>query len=200
MTVYSKIHQGLQRRGDTALDSSILVEQTGPMIITVRAGDWITEKGETYTLPVDMDHTVPSNPNYDTLNVLEFTNPSAPTTELLSWKPGAGDTPPDPTYERIIFPPLIGSGWLVVPAGASSLPDFRARTTIDNVGIKTTAEGSIIFFGRGQESGREFEFDEIEHFARGRGKAGTIFYHPADGSVSRGKKGDRDAVKIKDVG
>jgi len=84
MAILSKIHQGLQRPGRTRLDSSILVEQTGPMEITVRAGDWVAENGDVFTLLSDQVHAIPSDPDYDTFIVIELTNPSSPTTELLT--------------------------------------------------------------------------------------------------------------------
>lgn len=196
MTIKSAIRKGLQRKGNTEIDSSILVEQTGDMEITIRSGSFVGVDGTEYILGADEVVSLTSNPSEDKKVWIGLTNPSNPGIEVLEKLVGIGETP---EQSNELIQTLVGWGWLVIPAGATTLPDFYTYTFIGNVGVRRKADGTPLFYGHGHESGKEFEFDEIPHFAQRRGGAAGMFYHPSDGSVTKGAKGDHDAVRIKDV-
>jgi len=205
MGAKSTIRRGLQRRGNTQIDSSILVEQTGDMEIMVRSGFFQDVGGNKFTLESDEVISLTSDGTYDKEVYIALTNPSNPGIEILTHLVGSRNDYPDlsPDEEWLTnFEPiqvLVGWKWLVIPAGATILPDFYTYSFIGNVGVRRKPDGTPTFYGHGQESGEEFEFDEIPHFAQSRGAAAGMFYHPSDGSVTKGAKGDPDAVRIKDV-
>lgn len=196
--IRSKIHRGLQRRGNTKVDSDILLDQTGDMQLTVRAGTFVDAEGKEYTINSDTVYDLSSDPNYDKEVFIGLRNPSNPTVYKLEAAPpeNESDRPDDHIHL------LVGWKWLVIPAGASALPDFHTFTFIDNVGVREKPTGETVFFGRGEESGNEHEFTEIEHYAQRKGQGGVFFACPECGAVTRGKPckecGSKDTVKVKD--
>jgi len=202
LTVKSKIFKGLQRRGKTHIDSTIKIEKTGPMEITVRAGTFTDVNGETFTLTSDKVITLTDGTdNYVAL----IYNPDTGVVDI--WH----TTEPEPTLPSgfKLIQPLIRWGWFVIPTGTTDIANIPlyCMTWIDNVGIIYKLERDprfrivkrIKFCGKGEETGKVYEFDEIEHFIADI--KGTYFMCPNDGVVSRGrpckKCGNMDTVKIK---
>jgi len=176
LTVRSKIHRGLQRRGTTGIDSSILVEKTDAMQITVRAGTFVDVQGNIYTLDSDKVFDISSPPETKYIRIW-LANPSSPTvdcqyilqSDLNQGKPWSG------TLSGSRIQPLIREGWLVVPANATELPiPIHAYTWIDNLPLRRKPDGSLKLVGKGEKSGEEYEFDEIEHVARLKGKSNIL--------------------------
>jgi len=198
--IRSAIKKGLQRRGNSPVDSSILIEQTGDMEITVRAGSLTTPEGKSLTLASDTPITLTSDDTWPTLVYVYLT---------LDGKVDYRTATPPDFNEPVAFPPidnkvrlLIGWGWLVIPAGATTLPDFHTFSWIDNLPMRRKPDGSLKLVGKGEDSGKEFEFDEIEHFAQRKGQGGVFFHCPQCGATTRGRPcrncGNTDTVKIKD--
>jgi len=80
---------------------------------------------------------------------------------------------------------LVGWGWLDVPEGVTDITNVKTYsfTWIDNVGVRykyVRVAGVVLsnpmFFGKGEETGTEYEFDEIEHFAVRRDERRGTFY------------------------
>jgi len=195
---------GLQRKGATKLDSTLKIEKTGPMEITVRAGTYTDALGENYTLASDKVIALTAdtnnfvaliyNPDTGVLDVWHTTDPLA--------EPPAGFK---------LLQTLIGWGWFVIPAGTTDIANvpLYCFTWIDNV-VKQRYKRErdpetfqvverIKFYGKGEETGQEIEFDELEHFVADR--PGTYFYCPNEGAVTLGRPckvcGNWDTVKVK---
>jgi len=207
MVVKSRIGQGLQRRGNTKIDSNILIEKTGPMQITVRAGTYTDVLGVDYELKNDKVINLEAGTNNF---VALIYNPT--TGELDVWH--ATDPTAEPPVGFKLLQVLIGWGWFVIPPGTTDIAGvpLHCSTWIDNVGFRYKklrdpetfkVIEKPVFYGKGEETGKEYEFEEIEHFAvrRDEGK-GIYFLCPSCGAVSRGKPckkcGNKDCVKIKE--
>jgi len=213
MKARSKIHKGLQTKGNTKIDSTILIEKTGAMQITVRKGAYTDVLGTVYKIPADTVIDVKAGTdNYVAL----IHNPTTKENRIwhaevtLPWT-----TPhviPEPPADFKLLQTLIGWGWFIIPTGTTDITDIPLYcfTWIDNVPIRykpeldpetlrIVAKPKII--GKGEETGKEYEFDEIEHFVAD--KPGIYFYCPKDGMVTRGRPckvcGNLDTVKIKEV-
>jgi len=201
----SKIYMGLQRKGNTKIDSTILVEKTGAMEITIRKGTYTDVLGETYTLDTDKVLTLVDGTNNF---VALIYNPATGVLDVWhTTDPGAVP----PTGFKLLQT-LIGWGWFVIPTGTTDITNIPLYcfTWIDNtVEQRYKRERDpetfqvverIKFYGKGEETGKEYEFDEIEHFIAD--KLGTYFYCPKDGAVTRGRPckacGNMDTVKVKE--
>jgi len=205
MVVRSKIFMGLQRRGNTKIDSTIKIEKTGAMEITVRKGIYTDPLGVKYELPSD--------------KVISLT-PGTKLFVILIHNPDTGETDIWHTTSRGIdlnLPPgfkflerLIGWGWFIIPPDATDIANIPlyTMTWIDNVGMRYKRMrdpetfqivDKLKFYGKGEETGKEYEFDELEHFVADL--PGTYFYCPNEGAVTRGRPckvcGNMDVVRIK---
>jgi len=200
----SKIHMGLQRKGNTKIDSTIKIEKTGSMEITVRSGTYIDVLGESFTLASDKVISLTAgtnnfvaliyNPDTGVLDVWHTTDPQAVLPEGFK-----------------LLQVLIGWGWFVIPSGVTDITDIPLYcfTWIDNVVEQRYKRerdpetfqivDRIKFYGKSEETGQEIEFDELEHFIAD--EPGTYFYCPNEGAVTRGRPckvcGNRDVVRIK---
>jgi len=203
--IRSRVHKGLQRRGNTKIDSGISLEQTESMELTVKAGEFVDVQGNVYTLSsnsvISLTSTTDKKYVSAWLTTTDGKTLQVETRELTQAQLNAGEGAPalnGRSVER-----LLGWDWCVIPANASSLPDpVYTKTYIDNVGVRRKPDGSVVFHGRGEETGNEYEFDEMEHFAQKKGRGGVFFYCPKCGAVTRGRPckecGNRDTVKVKD--
>jgi len=213
MAIRSRIHRGLQRRGATKIDSDILVEQTGDMQITVRAGTFVDVQGNEFVLTDDavFDLTSAAETKYIQFWLTNPSNPAVDKLEILQSELNAGEQWKGTiSGQRIIR--LVMAGWLVIPANVTFLPDFHCFTWIDNLPARRKPDGSIKLVGKGEDSGEEFEFDEVEHFAKLGGKANILRHCPSCGKIDDalteitstegsqcGHCGDRDTVKVKET-
>jgi len=212
--IRSKVHKGLQRRGNTRIDSSILLEQTGPMELAVRAGEFVDVQGNVYALPSDsvISLTSTTDKKYVSawLTTTDGKTLQVETRELTQAQLNAGEAASALNGEPVER--LLGWDWCIISANASSLPDpVHTKTYIDNVGVRRKPDGSVVFYGRGEETGNEHEFDEMEHFAQRKGQGGVFLMCPKCGKVDDDKeilssvKGSKcgfcehkDTVKVKD--
>jgi len=202
MSIRSSIHMGLQRRGNSKVDSDLEVKQTGDMELTISSGKLTTWEGDTYE--VSKDQVLSLSSIAEPLYVcLVLTNPPSPVVEAstLSQSDMNARKPFTTTNEPIQS--LNYAGWFVIPPNATVLPDFHVFTWIDNdVVPRKKPDGSTVFIGKGEETGKEHEFDEMEHFAQRKGQGGVFFYCPECGAVTRGRPckecGNLDCVRVKD--
>lgn len=72
MTIKSELYKGKIFSGDTQLASTILVEQTGAMQLTVRAGTFTHTDGRTWTLDADAVFDLVADANYPTQVTIEI--------------------------------------------------------------------------------------------------------------------------------
>jgi len=203
--VISKISKGLQRKGITSINSTILIEKTGVMQITIRAGRFTDVQSENFDLLADKVIDLVA----DTNNFVALVyNPV--TGGVAVWHTIDGDADPPPGFK--LLQTLIGWGWFIIPVGTTDIADvpLYCFTWIDNDAKPRykkerdpetfQIEDRMKFYGRGEESGEEVEFDEIEHFIANQ--PGTYFMCPKDGAVTRGTPckvcGNMDTVKIKE--
>jgi len=207
MVVKSGIHRGLQRRGNTQIDSDISIEKTGAMEVTVRAGTFVDVNGEEFTLTSD----TPISLSAGTDNFVALIhNPG--TGETRVWHATDPDAEPPAGFK--LLQTLVGWRWFVIPAGTTDIADvpLHTFTWIDNdveQRYKKVSDPETLrvvdklkFYGKGEESGKEYEFNEMEHFAQRKGQGGVFFMCPKCGAVTRGRPckecGNRDTVKVKD--
>jgi len=196
----SRIFRGLQRRGKTKIDSNILIEKTGPMQVTVRAGKYTDVLGADFILNLKEDKTFNLLPGTNNFIALIY-NPN--NKELCVWH----------TYRRLdsrepaipmpegfkMLQVLVGWGWLVIPEGCTNINNIPSYcfTWIDNVGIKhkivrdERTFGIVekpVFYGKGEKTGSIYEFEEIEHFAVRRDEnKGNFFACPQCKAVTSDK-------------
>lgn len=138
----SRIYKGLQRRGDTKIRSTIKIRQSGVMQIRVHGGTFTDVDGNKYILskPKIID-LMP-----DTNNAVSLIhNPT--TDEVAVWhRTDPYESPPAGFREIQI---LIGWGWLVIPAGATMLPEFYVFTWVDNIPMRRI-KGRLQFRHKGK--------------------------------------------------
>jgi len=189
--IRSKIHKGLQRRGNTEIDSSIQLEQTGPMELTARAGKFVNVQGNVYALPSDSVISLTSTTDKKYVSAW-LTTTDGETLQVETRELTQSQMDADESASALDGKPierLLGWDWCIIPANASSLPDsVYTKTYIDNVKVRRKTDGSVVFYGRGEETGREYEFDEIEHFAQRKGQGGVFFLCPKCGRVDDDKE------------
>ena len=136
MAIKSEVGRGLIYAGDTSLNITIKVEQTGPMQLTVRAGSftstgqrrknkdgeflpWI-EEPKTYTLAADQVLNLMSNPDFDKYHDIDLVSDGIAVDVLARSKLNDG-------IEELATYPV---GWkqvhdlilpFIVPAGTTNL-------------------------------------------------------------------------------
>jgi len=184
------------------------------MEITIKAGTYTDVLGETYTL--DTDKVIALTDGTDNFVALIY-NPDTGvvdiwhTTELPHTDPVTGEELPKPPEGFKVVQVLIGWGWFIIPAGTTDITDIplycftwidniiEARTVIERDPLTYQPIKRIRFYGKGEESGMEYEIEEIEHFIAD--ELGTYFYCPNEGAVTRGRPckvcGNMDVVRIK---
>ena len=183
----SKIWKGLQRRGNTKIDSNIFIEKTAPMQITVKKGIYIDVIGGEYIL--SQDKVISLTDNTDNFIALIY-NPA--TNDINVWHTTDYEALPPSGY--FVLQVLVGWNWFIIPKGITdirSLDHHHAFTWIDNVGIlyKTYRDkwGNIvrrpIFYGKGEKTKKKYLFEEVPHFARLKGEGGIFRYCPKCGRV-----------------
>ena len=203
--IRSKIQKGLQRKGNTKTDSTILIEETGAMQITVRAGRFTDTLGESFDLLTD--RTVDLTAGTNNFLALVY-NPSTKVTDV--WHATDPEAQPPIGFKELQM--LIGWGWFIIPLGTTDIANIPLYcfTWIDNdvqarykkeINPKTfRVVDRIKFYGRGEETGEEYEIDEMVHFIAGQ--PGVYFMCPVEGAVTRGRPckvcGNMNTVKIKE--
>jgi len=210
--IRSKIHKGLQRRGITRIDSSIRMEQTGSMELTVRAGEFVDVQGNVFVLPEDksISFEPAAEKKYTSawLTTADGKTLDVETRELTQSQLDSGESAPALAGKSVVR--VLGWDWCIIPPNASSLPKTHTYTWIDNLPLKRKVDGSLRLVGRGEETGEKYEFDEIEHFAQRKGQGGIFSYCPKCGKVDDDRKniteeesekcgycGNKDTVEVK---
>jgi len=117
-------------KASTSLESSIRVEQSGPMQITVRKGYFIDMQGNKYELKDDQVIDFSSDSTYDKEIYVALVK-NITTEEVDIWVDDriidgfteAADVPDG--WE--VITPLVGRDWLIIPAGTADIKNVEKR-------------------------------------------------------------------------
>ena len=154
MPVTSRLYRGTIFSGDTSLACTIRIDQTGPLQLTVRAGQFTSTgdrrlhiPSETFALTADQALDLAAHPTYATAYRAYLATDGTTVDVLLQSRvlDGIEDWPDQPAGWQIVHPLVYE---FVLPAGATSLdgvdipvlavlPGFPPGTTADDWRVQT---------------------------------------------------------------
>lgn len=125
--IKSKRFMGLIKRGTTKLNLTIRIEQTAPMQLTVRKGDYIDVQGNKFTLANDVVLDFTADFNYEKGITISLVK-NKTTKKVDVWVDEVvqdelhlpANVPTD--YEVLLV--LVGAGWFIIPPNTANLTDI----------------------------------------------------------------------------
>ena len=122
--IKSEVGKGLISRGTTKLDLSIVIEQTGPMQLTVRKGAYTETDGTVSALLQDQILSFNADANFSksvTISLVKNISSGAVDVWVDEVLQDGLTMPGDPPSGYQVIMNLVGGGWFIIPAGCVDL-------------------------------------------------------------------------------
>ena len=125
--IKSELHKGLIKKGITQLGLTIILEQTDPMELTVRSGNYVGVDGDVFTLSSDVVLNFTSDPDFEKSVLIALVRETSTgdvdvwVDEVVQDGVHVHDETSPPGYGVIDY--LVRGTWFRIPPNTSNLDD-----------------------------------------------------------------------------